>query len=613
MLGESADGECHGIRDAYVTIDKASTDDENERQRLLSATNIAQLTEIMETVQRMIIDLKNDVTEMKRHFTGKTLDSLREEGIVTKREVTKHTDTRNEDKSGNVKAKNKLQKPPILRDQYDAERNIQEDTDHDTPPKNSADRKIPSYNPSMSQTCNFEFVKSPNVVQDYFHNKISRHTVAHFKFDQDSSDTSGSNNHGNAMDGVKFESRSGIKDGAARFAGDGKINVDGFRLYPWGSGFSVSLWVKRTADWAKEVTILSNGAPEYGTWDIRMGHQMAGQMIGASIFTCWDAYRRQWTYQDILAEHNTWHHVALSFDGSKLDFYLDGQKRPKTIRGPCNSDTPTRDTPLTIGGGGVGTIGSYFTGLIDELLILNTSLTYEEVHYLYTLHDPRECESPYIVAHFTFDDDFNDQSCHQRHASYDRGASVEPSNAVIDSAMMFNGVNTIKVALLKNYPYGNQFSVSLRYKRTGNFKKEQSIVWHHSWEIRAGASSRIGGAVRTKDRNTESGSLVIGQSSSYPYENIQAADDEWHHVVMTYDGSLLMFYLDGERQPGDVSCCIGDIVIPEAPLVIGGRNIEQGVVRGGQDKFHGLISELSLYRKVLRQEDVIRLLESLDS
>ncbi|XP_077870588.1 uncharacterized protein LOC144364555 [Saccoglossus kowalevskii] len=613
MFGDTGDDQCPGIKDAYITMEDTSTV-EGSSQRFVSVADVAQLTNQMEVMQNMIVAMGMEISEMRQECAGDhNPDTAREEpDIVTSPyKPTGSPSTQTEDGNDGpvIKLMKSINQSETLTVKKDGEKSIGK----------KAGRRRPSH-------CACEINNASVIAQNYIH-KITKHTVAFYKFDNNANDAAGNGHYGNLVGDVEFERKSGIDGGAAKFSGNGKINVDSFRLYPWENPFSVSVWVKRAAGWSTGSTIISNGASNYGSWSVDMGTSMAGQALGASISECGDVDRStgkhpKWTYENILAEHNSWHHVVFSFNGAKLDFYLDGLKRQKTDGTPCEYML-LRDTPLTIGGGGVGSTGSYFNGLVDELLILNTSLTYEEVQYLYTLHDPRECESPYIVAHFTFDDDFNDQSCHQRHASYESGAGVEPSNAVSGSAMMFNGVNKIEVALLKNYPYGNQFSVSLRYKRTGNFKKEQSIVWHHSWEIRAGPSSRIGGAIKTVARNTKSSEVVIGQFSTYPYENIQATDNVWHHVVMTYDGSLFKFYLDGAQQAGGESCCVGDVTTTDQSLIIGGKlpiatnpsrhsySYRELVTHESVD-FYGFIDDFRLYRQVLYQEDVSRLFTELD-
>ncbi|GII62115.1 hypothetical protein Skr01_22000 [Sphaerisporangium krabiense] len=70
----------------------------------------------------------------------------------------------------------------------------------------------------------------------------------------------------------------------------------------------------------------------------------------------------------------TWSHLALTYDGSKLAFYLNGTKTAETnFTGALRAD----GGPLRIGGN--GTWGEYFTGLIDEVRVYNRALSESEI------------------------------------------------------------------------------------------------------------------------------------------------------------------------------------------------------------------------------------------
>ncbi|MAV37434.1 MAG: hypothetical protein CMJ59_18485 [Planctomycetaceae bacterium] len=80
-----------------------------------------------------------------------------------------------------------------------------------------------------------------------------------------------------------------------------------------------------------------------------------------------------------LPQKNVWNHVAVTFDGSAVAYYLDGVVRQVF----CQDARPQiRDVPLWIGrSSGLG--GSYFQGLIDELSVYGRPLSSLEVvsHY----------------------------------------------------------------------------------------------------------------------------------------------------------------------------------------------------------------------------------------
>ncbi|MEV6982580.1 LamG-like jellyroll fold domain-containing protein, partial [Sphaerisporangium sp. NPDC051017] len=71
---------------------------------------------------------------------------------------------------------------------------------------------------------------------------------------------------------------------------------------------------------------------------------------------------------------NTWSHLALTYDGSKLAFYLNGAKTAETdFQGTLRGD----DGPLRIGGNGIW--GEHFAGLIDEVRVYDRALSEAEI------------------------------------------------------------------------------------------------------------------------------------------------------------------------------------------------------------------------------------------
>lgn len=81
-----------------------------------------------------------------------------------------------------------------------------------------------------------------------------------------------------------------------------------------------------------------------------------------------------------IASPTTWHHVAVSWDGSSQEVFVDGQCACNVTPALLPLDKPQ---PLTIGCyPGAGTM---FSGAIDEVRIYDRSLSHEEVAGLYAV------------------------------------------------------------------------------------------------------------------------------------------------------------------------------------------------------------------------------------
>ena len=90
----------------------------------------------------------------------------------------------------------------------------------------------------------------------------------------------------------------------------------------WSNKFSVSLFFKRTGGISNYQGIVNNGYYSYGSFEIRMGREGGGTMLGGGIIT---SHKRAWDHVGLKAALNTWHHVAMVYDGAKLHFWHNGK------------------------------------------------------------------------------------------------------------------------------------------------------------------------------------------------------------------------------------------------------------------------------------------------
>ena len=202
--------------------------------------------------------------------------------------------------------------------------------------------------------------------------------IAHYPFNGNASDESGNGRHGVVMGAYPATDRFGRSQSAYGFNGNGRIIVDAFRGHTWGQNFTVSVWFQRTGQWWNYQGIVNNGYYTNGSWEIRMGRENEGTLLGGGVLTTADP--RPWDFSTY-ASQNTWHHVVMTYDGSSLAFYLDGAV--VGIQRRDSGNILTRNTPLTIGQAGPGTVNEYFHGFIDDIRIYGRALSADEVGMLH--------------------------------------------------------------------------------------------------------------------------------------------------------------------------------------------------------------------------------------
>jgi chitodextrinase len=96
----------------------------------------------------------------------------------------------------------------------------------------------------------------------------------------------------------------------------------------------------------------------------------AGQPGGGGTFGGQDVI----VYGPAALPANTWTHVAMTYNGATIRFYVNGVE---VASGPKTGSIATSANPLEIGGDGIW--GQYFQGLIDEVRVYNVALTAQQI------------------------------------------------------------------------------------------------------------------------------------------------------------------------------------------------------------------------------------------
>ena len=127
------------------------------------------------------------------------------------------------------------------------------------------------------------------------------------------------------------------------------------------------------------ITAWIKPAPDQSPWAgialVRGGTTTAGLHFGQSgeLRYMWNDVNWWWN-SGLTPQPNTWNHVALVIEPSKVTIYLNGI--PAST--PINHDVQAFDAPLVLGRD-PGWDDRYFKGLIDEVCVYNRALTMEQI------------------------------------------------------------------------------------------------------------------------------------------------------------------------------------------------------------------------------------------
>lgn len=218
--------------------------------------------------------------------------------------------------------------------------------------------------------------------------KLKDNLVLNYSFDRDDgdrvTDLSGKGNHG-IVHGARWAAR-GKVGGAFSFDGKGSFiaarDSDSLRLT---TGLTAMAWIKADAPaggdgWdgivvkgdeaERNYAIGRSGGPKAISWYMTNGQGRWSLTSKSSV------------------SDGKWHLIATTWDGSRVLLYVDGiddvdNRDPINYGSRWSAPLTANDKPLVIGGVGPRYPFSFFSGLIDEVMIFNRALTEQDIGVLY--------------------------------------------------------------------------------------------------------------------------------------------------------------------------------------------------------------------------------------
>lgn len=198
---------------------------------------------------------------------------------------------------------------------------------------------------------------SPNLVAAYSFDEGAGTTVA---------DASGNNNTGTLV-GATWTG-SGKINGALSFDGtSSRVDVPNAASLQLSTAMTLEAWVNPTTITSKWRDVIYKGRDNYF---LAATSTNASKPVGAGIIGGINTK----AYGTAPLATGTWTHLAATYDGAALRFYVNGTLvRTTAVTGTI----ATSANPLQIGGDSI--FGQYFAGRIDEVRVYNTALTQAEI------------------------------------------------------------------------------------------------------------------------------------------------------------------------------------------------------------------------------------------
>ena len=200
---------------------------------------------------------------------------------------------------------------------------------------------------------------------------VSADLIAHWRFDEGSgtiaADTSGNSNDGTLMGNPQWVT--GKIGGALEFDGDGDyVDCGNDAIFDITEEITLAIWVNAN----------DMGNSQHNCWlgkgdnTYAIKHQ-SGNFLEFFIYDG-DWHSTEYT-TNITALNGEWHHMAGTFDGSELKFYLDGEEAANLV---YSGTIGTTTDDVTIGENSQAT-GRYFDGMLDDPRIYNEAISPDDI------------------------------------------------------------------------------------------------------------------------------------------------------------------------------------------------------------------------------------------
>lgn len=326
-------------------------------------------------------------------------------------------------------------------------------------------------------------------------------------------------NNANEASEYKYDGRSvgvsyidGAKNKAAEFTKSYSVIDMGETEVSLGSSFTISAWLSPSASTGNYRVIMAKGEKEAGHFEL---------YLTPSNELCFYAYElgRSSTSGYSIPD-SKWTHVAITYDGTKIRYYVDSALVGADTIGGTIIDCSKK---FVFGGLVDGTMK--YNGAIDEVYIKNSCLSKTDIDQLFG----SQISEPQDIYHF----DFNNNVADDKNISM--GSFVGNTSFVdgkFGKAVSFN--NSGVFIGDTGISFNRNFSVSMWVKKNTAdgvsvlLGKGDKAVPGHFELYTTGSSLRCY-------------SPDFGDNET----NITLTPNVWEHIAMTYDGTTASFYKNG--------------------------------------------------------------------
>ena len=284
-----------------------------------------------------------------------------------------------------------------------------------------------------------------------------------------------------------------------------------------------------------------------------------------------------WSTSNAINDTN-WHHIAVTQDGYNVKIYIDGAQCTVSGTNSAYWTNLLSVTDFRIGG---GYWSQNYAGLLDEVKVHYRALNSVEVNTAF--------EKGALAGNWHLNSNANDSSIYANNGSL-VNLSATWVNGTVGKALTFNGTGYVQCTS-NNSLKSAQGSVEFWMKAAA------VSCWYDL--VLFGQGNQNHYLVIRRDNYGQI--CVTIEDDDYPYVSIYTTttinDTNWHHIVVTQDGTNVKIYIDGVQSTvsGTNSSAYWTNHFTISDFRIGG---------GYWFTYAGLLDEIKVYKKALSGVEV---------
>jgi hypothetical protein len=431
--------------------------------------------------------------------------------------------------------------------------------------------------------------------------------VAYYKFDGNGSDFSGNNNNASVISttgGTGITYVTGVNGQAAKFDGASYFEAQDNDSLDLGKNYSFSVWIYKEDIRPKryQPILEKRAAADY---EEAIAYGLADSDNSETYMYFFDEYgNSSHEYSNTYLDFHKWQLLTVTNDGQFVKFYIDGVLQAnKQV-----TNHTSESTGLLMIGCSEYDDTSFFKGVMDDLMIFNTTLTPGQIKDYYTTIATGTGKAlldmgKKMVAQYRFNDNFTDFSGNNQNGPINQVQGITFVQGKLGKAAKFNGAGMFEVPDSDMLDLGNNFSFSLwMYKEPNGEAPDYPVLCK--------AKSSVGEGIDPGYALYESqGSTEVNLFDEYrqkTYIGSQSIDgaSKWYHLGVTCENNVMKFYYNGVLK--DVKPFKGFVPHSSGNLFVGWNQW------GNINFYKGTMDDLRIYNYALSATDIKQLAETTD-